>query len=152
MYTPHPTWEDIHLEAQVQAVLYALRMIKQVLQFIAAAIEIPLPEELLKLTTSLQDLPVLSRLIPSPFELREVAEGVDVEGIMGRLAMLLQEEVTDEDGRRDVKETFTNQTEVAAPTSVSTIGKKKKRKKAKEKKESEVVDKGERNNMFRVLA
>ena len=127
-------------------------MIKQVLKYVASAIETPLAEELLRLTASLQDLPLLARLMPSPWEVREVVERVDVEGMMEMLAVLLQGEVADEEGFGEaVKETFNCQAEVATPT--STIGKKRKRKKIKTKKEkSEVVDKGGGNNMFRVLA
>lgn len=133
-------------------------MIKQVLRYIASAIETPLPEELLKLTASLQDLPVLATLIPSPFELREVIKGVDIDDIMGRLAMLLQGEVGDEDEIREVvKEGFTTQAaaEVAASTPTSTSGKKRKRKKKKGKgKGGGGVGKGEGDggNMFQVLA
>ena len=135
----------------MHAVLYALRMIKQVLQYIISAIETPLSEELLRLTTSLQDLPVLAGLMPSSWELGRVVEGVDSDDMMERLAMLLQEEVGDEEGFGEVvKEGFSNQTEVAAPN--SSIGKKKKRKKAKGKKGSEGIDKGKQNNMFRMLA
>ena len=114
--------------------------------------EKPLPSELLELSASLQDLPLLARLMPSPFELTKVVEGVDIEGVMEKLALLLQDEVGHEEGYSElVKETFTNRTSAAAPS--STPAKKKKRKKAKaKKKESEVRDKGSQNNMFQMLA
>lgn len=38
-YTPHPDWEDIHLEAEVQGVLYTLRMMRQVVGYVAAVRE-----------------------------------------------------------------------------------------------------------------
>ena len=153
-YTPHRTWEDIHLEAQIQAVLYSLRMIKQILQYItSSATEEPLPGELLELAAELGDLPLLAGLMPSPFELREAMGKVDIDDVMEKLAALLQEEVGDEERFGEVvKEGFGNQAaDVAAPTPI--VGKKKKRKKKKEEKEEcEVVDKGGGDNMFRVLA
>ena len=151
-YTPHPTWEDIHLSAQLQAVLYSLRMIQQILQYISSAMQKPLPRELQQLAASLQDLPVLARLMPSPFDLTEVVDAVDIEDVMEKLALLLQEEVGDEEGCVElVKETFTNQASAAPPP--SSLAKKKKRKKAKtKKKDSEVVDKRGKNNMFQMLA
>ena len=151
-YTPHPTWEDIHLSAQIQAVLYSLRMIQQVLQYIFSAIEEALPSELLELAASLEDLPVLAELMPSSWELREMVAGVDVEVVMERLAVLLQEEGGDEEGGREVvKEGFTNQPLAAAPASKTE--EKKKRKKGKTKKKSgEVKDEEHQNNMFQMLA
>ena len=151
-YTPHPTWEDIHLSAQIQAALYSLRMIQQVLQYIASAMEKALPRELLELRASLQDLPVLARLMPSPFELSKMTEEVDVENVMERLASLLREEVGNEEGSTEViKETFA--TQASAATLPSPPGKKKTRKKAKtKKKNSEVIGTGHQNNMFQMLA
>ena len=151
-YTPPPTAADIHLFAQIQAVLYSLRMIQQILQYISSAMEKPLPRELLELAASLQDLPLLARLMPSPFELSKLVDTVDIEGVMEKLALLLQDEVGHEEGYNElVKEIFTNRASAAAPS--PTPAKKKKRKKPKtKKKESEVRDKGSQNNMFQMLA
>ncbi len=127
-------------------------MLQQILQYISSAVETPLPGELLELKASLQDLPVLARLMPSPWELLEVIEEVDTESVMEKLALLLPEEVDDEEGFSElIKETFTNRPSAAAPP--STPGKKKKRKKAKtKKKNSEVIDKGGQSNIFQMLA
>ncbi len=151
-YTPHPTWEDIHLSAQIQAVLYSLRMIQQVLQYISSAGVKPLPRELQELAASLQHLPVLAKLMPSPWELTKVMEELDSEGVIKRLAVLLQEEVGDEEGCGEaVREGFTKQGSNAPLT--QSPGKQKKRKKTKtKKKESEVLDKGDQTNMFQMLA
>ena len=153
-YTPHPTWEDIHLSAQIEAVLHSLRMIQQILQYISSAMEIPLPRELLELAASLQHLPVLASLMPSPFELSKMTDEVDVENVMERLALLLQDEVRDEEGHGElVKETFTNRASATAATPPSPPEKKEKRKKGKTKKKNgEVIEKGHQNNMFQMLA
>lgn len=70
-------WEDIHLEAQIQAVLYALRMVKQGLSYITvgkAGVE-----EIVELEDILEDLPPLSGLLPSFMELRRFAEKEKIE-------------------------------------------------------------------------
>ncbi|KAL8862381.1 MAG: hypothetical protein Q9178_001390 [Gyalolechia marmorata] len=66
-------WEDIHLHAQVEAVLYALRMIKQGLGYISAAGKAGV-EGQMELENILEDLPPLSGLLPSSMELRGFAE------------------------------------------------------------------------------
>lgn len=115
-----------------------------------------LPGELLELVAELKDLPALARLMPSPWELGRVVEGVDVDvdDVMEKLGMLLREEVADEEGFGEVgKESFISQTDATA--SISTIGKKKKRKQEKAKmngKGSEGVEEGGGNNMFQMLA
>ena len=127
-------------------------MIQQVLQYISSAIEEALPRELEELRVSLEDLPALAGLMPSSWELREVVEGVDVEVVMESLAVLLQDEVGDEEGGSEVvKEGFTNRADAAAPASKTE--KKKKRKKGKtKKKSSEVKNEEHQNNMFQMLA
>ena len=127
-------------------------MVQQVLEYTSSAIEEALPRELEELKVSLENLPALAGLMPSSWELREVVEGVDAEGVMERLAVLLQEEVGDEEGGSEVvKEGFTNRADAAAPALKT--GKKKKRQKAKtKKKSSEVKDEEHQNNMFQMLA
>ena len=112
----------------------------------------PLPRELQALAASLQDLPVLATLMPSPWELMKVMEEIDTEAVMERLAVLLHEEVGGEEGCSEiVREEFTNRCDAAAST--ANLEKKKKRKKAKTKrKKSEVIDKGDQSNMFQALA
>ncbi|KAL8702466.1 MAG: hypothetical protein Q9201_004371 [Fulgogasparrea decipioides] len=64
------TWEDIHLEAQIQAVLYALRMMKQSVTCLLTLRSIHSKAGVLKdLNEMLEDLPSLSELIPSRGEL-----------------------------------------------------------------------------------
>ena len=59
-------WEHIHLDAQVQAVLYALRMLKQALCFLADydGPQLDDTEDLNQIKGQLDDLPRLSDLIP----------------------------------------------------------------------------------------
>lgn len=151
-YTPHPTWNDIHLSAQIQAVLYSLRMIQQILQYISSSsstIEPPLPYELPNLSTSLQDLPVLAKLMPLPFELREVLEReeIDIDDVMERLGVLLREEAGMGEGVGE---------EGDGGVTWETVGKKGKRKRkgGKEGMEGDGVGvgKGVQSNMFEVLA
>ena len=152
-YSPHPDWGDIHLEAQVQGVLYALRMVGQVVGYVAEAVEEALPGELLELRAALRDLPGLAKLMASGFELREMVQGVDVGGVMERLGTLLQEEVCDEEGLGEVvRQRFRNKGNVAGPTWMTVEKKKRRKKKKKEGRGSEEVEKGDGNNMFRVLA
>ncbi|KAL8889783.1 MAG: hypothetical protein Q9215_002971 [Flavoplaca cf. flavocitrina] len=70
-------WEDIHLDAQVCSVLYALRMVKQCLGYIT--VEKLGREGILELQDTLEDLPPLSWLLPSSVELRKFADEEKIE-------------------------------------------------------------------------
>ncbi|KAL8725248.1 MAG: hypothetical protein Q9166_007487 [cf. Caloplaca sp. 2 TL-2023] len=63
-------WEDIHLQAQIEAVLYSLRMVKQSLEYI----EKVGIGKFVELESMFEDLPPLSGLLPSRMELRGVTE------------------------------------------------------------------------------
>ncbi|KAL8672453.1 MAG: hypothetical protein Q9168_003080 [Polycauliona sp. 1 TL-2023] len=71
-------WEDIHLEAQIQAVLYALRMLKQGHGCITVN-ETGAAEGIIELGEFLRDLPPLSGLLPSFMEIRVLAEKEEME-------------------------------------------------------------------------
>ncbi|KAL8826880.1 MAG: hypothetical protein Q9191_003531 [Dirinaria sp. TL-2023a] len=62
------TWDDIQLSAQIQGVLYSLRMLKQLLQK-AAAQDVWSPSSLLEISSILRYLPNLADLMPSRLEL-----------------------------------------------------------------------------------
>ena len=92
------TWEDIYLEAQIQAYLYSLRMLQQILRFCLPMI-LPnkddegictLVDMLMMLERHLESLPRLQDLMPSHDELRVRSKDVDVEQILDQLAAVLQ--------------------------------------------------------------
>ncbi|KAM0806018.1 XPG domain containing-domain-containing protein [Usnea florida] len=89
-YDPHPTWTDIHLSAQIHAVLYSLRMIKQILGYVASYTS--LHKVLRDLATVLEDLPDIAELMPSNGELVVQTRDVDVDDVLNDLAALLQKE------------------------------------------------------------
>ena len=87
------SWSDIHFEAQIQAVLYALRMIKQALGYM---LDIPMGigavNGFSELAGTLRDLPLFAELMPSSYELARQVSRVDVQGVLGKLAEALNEE------------------------------------------------------------
>ena len=98
-YKPRPTWDDIHLSAQIQAVLYSLRMIKQILACAVPATNSSANRVLRDLAATLEDLPDMALMIPSSFELAAQISNVDVNNILDDLAAQLQKEAgaTDQD-------------------------------------------------------
>lgn len=66
---PTSTWEDVHLSAQVQAVLYTLRMTQQILMYTISTTKLKPSKPLKKLASILNTLPPIAQLIPSGFEL-----------------------------------------------------------------------------------
>ena len=70
-------WEDIHLDAQICSVLYALRMVKQCLGYIT--VEKSGREGIIELQDTLEDLPPLSGLLPSFVEMKGLAEKEKIE-------------------------------------------------------------------------
>lgn len=126
-FAPRSNWEDIHLEAQIQAVLYSLRMLKQILSYTLTAIALPLPDEpLTRLATALETLPPLALLMPSLYDLASQSKSLDVENILHRLALILQDETTSpklspihnnsEDDTSDERPTAEGDTETKAST------------------------------------
>ena len=143
---PRLTWETTHLSAQIQAVLFSLRMIYQALVYIVSATAEPLPTSLRELATTLEKLPSLAQLIPSPFELASQTANLDIGSVLHRLAMMLQNEA-DHDGLSviDTSEELLN-----TPMEHSSRKKCKKSNK-KKKKGAKVVPKGKPDNMFEML-
>jgi hypothetical protein len=143
---PQLTWQTIHLSAQIQAVLYSLRMIHQILTYVASAAASPLPPNLNDLATTLETLPVLAKLMPSPFELASQTAALDIESMLHRLANLLQDEAGDADSSIPL-----DGNEPVAWEQVS-----KKRKKSKKEKKRLDLPKSasasaKSNNMFEML-
>ena len=104
-YKPRPTWDDIHLSAQIQAVLYSLRMVKQILAYTAAATDTHRNPPLQNLAKILDDLPNMALLIPSSLELAAQISEYNIDNILNNLATILQKEAgsTDGDPNRGVK-------------------------------------------------
>ena len=95
---PNSTWEDIHLSAQVQAVLYTLRMTQQILKYAICTTEIGPPKPLKKLASILDALPPIAQLVPSGFELAARMSAVEnetcgLDHLLDVLAVRLQKEV-----------------------------------------------------------
>ncbi|KAI4176679.1 MAG: hypothetical protein LQ346_007850 [Caloplaca aetnensis] len=81
------TWQEVHLEAQVQGLLYSLRWLKQsatYLESIGVGGERDGGEQMVRLGRLLEDLPDLGALCPSWGEIRELWAdgGVDVTGLL----------------------------------------------------------------------
>lgn len=96
------SWHDIHLSAQMEAVLYSLRMLKQILNYPR-----PLPNsqtsdpraknssssnDSLRLRAILETLPPLNQLLPSRLELatQSSSSNLDIDHLLDRLASHLQ--------------------------------------------------------------
>ena len=88
---PRLTWEDVHLHALIQAVLYALRMIQQILAYTVSAAAKP-SKPLIDLASILTELPSLSKLIPSRFELAGQPPEFGIDELLDRLAKTLQDD------------------------------------------------------------
>lgn len=143
---PQLTWQTIHLSAQIQAILYSLRMIHQIFIYVTSAAASPLSPTLKDLATTLETLPSLAQLMPSPFELASQTAALNMESILHRLANVLQDEAGDADSSIPL--------EGNEPAAWEQVSKKRK----KSKKEIRTVDSpdGARattksNNMFEML-
>lgn len=87
-----PNWEQIHLSAQIQAVLYSLRMIQQILDYAITTTPFTVPPELSDLAAFLQDLPQIAQLMPSTSELSALTEDLDMEEFLNLIAKILGDE------------------------------------------------------------
>jgi len=76
-------WEDVHLTAQIQGVLYSLRMLKQLFLRLSPEKVVILPTALLELKGVVEELPDLEGLMPSRVERARAMMCVDVEGMVG---------------------------------------------------------------------
>ena len=165
IHKPRPTWDDIHLSAQIQAILYSLRMIKQILGYTAAFTNTPSNPILRDLATVLADLPKLAHLIPSNLELAVQMSEFDVGDILDNLAAILQKEAAspDQNPNLGIESDGDTHEERPDPTDGPLKKKRKKTKKKKKKKEEEEavtpgpsnvkrgLDRGKRDNMFEML-
>ena len=142
---PYATWEDIHLSAQIQALLYSLRVIRQVLGYFSSVTIMPLPEPLERLAAILKNLPPLAQLMPSPFELTRQTANLDSESILYQLAEALQNEA----GPTDVSIVDGIEEGTAACTKNTAH---KKRKKSKKKKITATKSGSKQSNIYEALA
>ena len=96
-------WDYVHLVAQIEAVLYSLRMMSQVVGFTLPLIEgknqdgIRLMQILREIQTEIHDLPALTDLMPSREELGKLWKGIDGQEVLDLLAGVLWEEAGEED-------------------------------------------------------
>ena len=157
IYKPRPTWDDIHLSAQIQAVLYSLRMIKQILGYTAAFTKTPSNLILQDLATVLADLPKMALLIPSNLELAAQMSDFDVEDILDNLAAMLQKENASPDQNPNIGIESDEDTHDERPDPTDGPPPEKKRKKSRKKKKKSGtkmergLDRGNRDNMFEML-
>ena len=70
-------WDDIHANAQIEACLYSFHMLHQALQYVRSLdVDRTLPRPMEKLRDNLSTLPRLRTLLPTRWELAELASGV----------------------------------------------------------------------------
>ncbi|KAL9101612.1 MAG: hypothetical protein Q9163_003151 [Psora crenata] len=89
------TWEDIHLSAQIQAMLYALRIIRQALDYIDIQPSNPHFSLLTDLSDQLSDLPASAVLMPTRLELEELSSTIldcSIMEVMESLSELTEQE------------------------------------------------------------
>lgn len=145
-YKPRATWDDIHLSAQIQAVLYSLRMIKQILTYTAPPTTTSPNPVLRELAATLEDLPNMGLLIPSSFELAAQMSDFDIDDILDDLAAQLQQEAAATDQGRNRGTESDGDTQDGHPVPKDAAVRKKKRKKSEREKEelpaSSVVARG----------
>lgn len=99
--TDRITWGDIHLNAQIEASLYSLRIIQQVLGFVLPSdpgneAEILVLKILTYLKNDLADLPPLKQLMPNRWELLAQTANIDVDELLNSLANIIQDDVSQE--------------------------------------------------------
>lgn len=96
-------WEDLHLSAQIQAVLYSLRMLKQTLATIPPGIKSTKLAPFQHLSVVLTELPPLAQLLASRLELAaQVPRGFDAKIVVRTVVVMLRSRTgdnTEEDGR-----------------------------------------------------
>jgi len=95
------TWDDIHLCARIEASLYSLRIVQQVLKFVLPfdpkdETEMSMMEILMGLKEDLEDLPPLKQLMPSRLEMLAQTVDLDVDELLNSLASILQDDVVQE--------------------------------------------------------
>ncbi|KAI4132119.1 MAG: hypothetical protein LQ338_000873 [Usnochroma carphineum] len=99
--------EDLHLEAQVQSVLYALRMLKQALGYLKYDVgddgrrTVSIGGDVVGLDDMLEDLPELGELLPSREEVQQLWADVGID-VTGTLGFIMQGYASEEDGDHDL--------------------------------------------------
>ena len=84
------TWMEIHLSAQLQAALYSLRMLKQILRYVTMVARADIPPLLAHLDIILADMKPIERLIPSRLEVvKENPSKLETEGLLDAVFSLL---------------------------------------------------------------
>ena len=163
IYEPRPTWEDIHLSAQIQAVLYSIRMIKQILGYTAAITKTSLGPILQDLAALLNDLPQLALLVPSNLELAAQMSKYNVDDILDNLATILHKEaaspdqnsihgIESDENMHDKQESDEDAHDKQAdPTDPPPEKKPKKSGKKKKRARTQGLDFGKRDNKFEML-
>ena len=90
------SWEDIHLSAQIQAALYSLRVIKQIMEYSYSKNDPPcFSPPLRALYEVLQDLPPLRLLLPTRTELQDLASNPELAELRVKLRAYLKEFLND---------------------------------------------------------
>ena len=100
---PRTTWEDIHLSAQVLAVLYTLRMTHQISSYAIHTTKSRLSQLPRDLASTLDSLPPIAQLLPSCSELATGPSSTEtgprgIDHLLDRLALRLQKEADAEGG------------------------------------------------------
>lgn len=100
------TWEDLHLSAQVQAVLYSLRLLKQTLATVPPpGIKSTDLAPFQRLSVVLTELPPIAQLLPSRLELlAQVPRGFDANVVVQTVVVITRGRASDnaEKGGRDI--------------------------------------------------
>ena len=149
-------WLDVHLSAQLQAALYSLRMVKQILRYVKVGAGTGIPTLLRDLDVILNGLEPMDRLVPSRLEAvkdnsPELDNGELLDAIYGMLGEGRAEELEVE------AETAGASSTTEAPPSEFTEVARKIRKKRRRTESKEILpvskDPAENtNNMYRILA
>lgn len=87
------TWIEIHLLAQLQAALYSLRMLKQILRYVKAVVVADIPPLLGDLDMILEELEPIDKLIPTRMEVFEQgSSSLETGGLLDSVFGLLGDE------------------------------------------------------------
>ncbi len=86
------TWMEIHLSAQLQAALYSVRMLKQILGYVRVVVREGIPPLLGDLDMILEGVEQIEKLIPSRLEVvKEKLSKLEIRGLLDTVFSLLGE-------------------------------------------------------------
>lgn len=160
-------WHDIHLFAQMEAVLYSLRMLKQILNYsrVLPNSHISDPraknssssKDSLRLCAILETLPPLNQLLPSRLELatQSLSSNLDIDYLLDRLASHLQPPPSPK--AANIEEENTNSLDDSLTNGFQTVPKKKERQSKQARHtttpvvQNKIPRKLDSNNMFNAL-